>query len=87
MYKFCARATHGISCVARVFINSATGTRTRVARVRAEYPNQLGYGGSEGIVHVFVSVFFTLYVLTTQFEGFVARWRGATAPGFGEARA
>ena len=26
--------------------NSATGTRTRVARVRAEYPNQLDYGGS-----------------------------------------
>ena len=24
---------------------SATGTRTRVARVRAEYPNQLDYGG------------------------------------------
>ena len=27
--------------------NSATGTRTRVARVRAEYPNQLDYSGSE----------------------------------------
>ena len=26
--------------------NSTTGTRTRVARVRAEYPNQLDYGGS-----------------------------------------
>ena len=26
-------------------INSATGTRTRVARVRAEYPNQLDYSG------------------------------------------
>ena len=25
---------------------SATGTRTRVARVRAEYPNQLDYSGS-----------------------------------------
>ena len=25
--------------------NSATGTRTRVARVRAEYPNQLDYRG------------------------------------------
>ena len=25
--------------------NSAAGTRTRVARVRAEYPNQLDYGG------------------------------------------
>ena len=27
---------------------SATGTRTRVARVRAEYPNQLDYSGSCG---------------------------------------
>ena len=27
--------------------NSATGTRTRVARVRAEYPNQLDYSGAE----------------------------------------
>ena len=26
-------------------LNSATGTRTRVARVRAEYPNQLDYSG------------------------------------------
>ena len=26
--------------------NSATGTRTRVARVRAEYPNQLDYSGA-----------------------------------------
>jgi hypothetical protein len=26
--------------------NSATGTRTRVAWVRAEYPNQLDYSGS-----------------------------------------
>ena len=25
--------------------NSATGTRTRVARVRAKYPNQLDYSG------------------------------------------
>ena len=30
----------------QVFAYSATGTRTRVARVRAEYPNQLDYGGS-----------------------------------------
>ena len=28
-------------------INSGTGTRTRVARVRAEYPNQLDYTGVE----------------------------------------
>ena len=26
-------------------MNSATGTRTRVARVRAEYPDQLDYSG------------------------------------------
>ena len=26
--------------------NSATGTRTRVARVRAEYPDQLDYSGA-----------------------------------------
>ena len=29
------------------FENSATGTRTRVARVRTEYPNQLDYSGSD----------------------------------------
>ena len=28
-------------------LNSATGTRTRVARVRAEYPSQLDYSGSQ----------------------------------------
>ena len=27
--------------------DSATGTRTRVARVRAEYPNQLDYSGDD----------------------------------------
>ena len=39
-------------CVVTIFsesrcyeTNSATGTRTRVARVRAEYPNQLDYSG------------------------------------------
>ena len=26
-------------------VNSATGTRTRVARVKAEYPDQLDYSG------------------------------------------
>ena len=30
-----------------VLDNSATGTRTRVARVRAEYPNQLDYSGAQ----------------------------------------
>ena len=28
------------------FKNSVTGTRTQVARVKAEYPNQLDYNGS-----------------------------------------
>ena len=31
--------------------NSATGTRTRVARVRAEYPNQLDYSGDVYLFH------------------------------------
>ena len=31
------------------FQNSATGTRTRVARVRAEYPNQLDYSGVDDV--------------------------------------
>ena len=38
--------------------NSATGTRTRVARVRAEYPNQLDYSGSA--VHVLLFFAFAL---------------------------
>ena len=38
-----AGQTHGLSHEATA--NSATGTRTRVARVRAEYPNQLDYSG------------------------------------------
>ena len=37
-------AGHDIDVTSR-WENSATGTRTRVARVRAEYPNQLDYGG------------------------------------------
>ena len=32
-------------CCTQAMIDSATGTRTRVARVRAEYPNQLDYSG------------------------------------------
>ena len=32
--------------IARPETNSDAGTRTRVARVRAEYPNQLDYIGS-----------------------------------------
>ena len=34
--------------------NSATGTRTRVARVRAEYPSQLDYSGSDNLVNQFI---------------------------------
>ena len=34
--------------------SSATGTRTRVARVRAEYPNQLDYGGIEEVPEIWL---------------------------------
>ena len=34
----------------KLVFNSATGTRTRVARVRAEYPSQLDYSGLGGVV-------------------------------------
>ena len=47
------RAAHFADALALLLLpqqNSATGTRTRVARVRAEYPNQLDYSGSA--VHV-----------------------------------
>ena len=47
------RAAHFADTLALLLLpqqNSATGTRTRVARVRAEYPNQLDYSGSA--VHV-----------------------------------
>ena len=39
-------STHQNQKVEEKHSNSATGTRTRVARVRAEYPNQLDYSGS-----------------------------------------
>ena len=47
------RAAHFADTLALLLLpqqNSATGTRTRVARVRAEYPNQLDKSGSA--VHV-----------------------------------
>ena len=37
--------SHSVSLHGQGQQNSATGTRSRVARVRAEYPNQLDYGG------------------------------------------
>ena len=40
-------AAVGIYVNGRQHEHSATGTRTRVARVRAEYPNQLDYSGSD----------------------------------------
>ena len=43
---------------ARCFIalsNSPTGTRTRVTRVRAEYPNQLDYSGDDIICLLYTS--------------------------------
>ena len=39
-------------------VNSATGTRARVARVRAEYPNQLDYSGCDRD-HLVVSYYCT----------------------------
>ena len=40
---------HNIHCMIFTWLStSATGTRTRVARVRAEYPNQLDYSGLIG---------------------------------------
>ena len=39
------RAKPAPQCVAPTSNNSATRTRSRVARVRAEYPNQLDYSG------------------------------------------
>ena len=42
----CGRVSiSAIHCLRKLLRNSATGTRTQVARVRAEYPNQLDYGG------------------------------------------
>jgi len=43
----CCTRSHATSATPAYHnINSATGTRTRVARVRAEYPNQLDYSGA-----------------------------------------
>ena len=43
--------------------NSATRTRTRVARVRAEYPNQLDYSGRGGNKKID-------YIVTSSQRGF-----------------
>ena len=53
--------------------NSATGTRTRVARVRAEYPNQLDYSGAEKIRR--------WHSILLQAFGLSARSRTLTSPG------
>ena len=39
------RTLSPVNIRAHLRLHSATGTRTRIARVRAEYPNQLDYGG------------------------------------------
>ena len=39
-------AANLFACGSKRHTNSATGTRTRVARVRAEHPNQLDYSGA-----------------------------------------
>ena len=45
-YSGLDQSRHHLPCIALWALqNSATGTRTRVARVRAEYPNQLDYSG------------------------------------------
>ena len=41
----CVPTGHGVVRVAPTSTSSATGTRARVARVRAEYPSQLDYSG------------------------------------------
>jgi hypothetical protein len=59
-------------------VNSATGTRTRVARVRAEYPNQLDYSGDaalEGSRCVCASsVYFCRHLLLQHLDT-AASWR------------
>ena len=52
---------------------SATGTPTRVARVRAEYPNQLDYSGVEKIRR--------WHSILLQAFGLSARSRTLTSPG------
>ena len=52
--------------------NSATGTRTRVARVRAEYPNQLDYSGPTiqfGLFVVLVTHVKIWHVFSTRIVG------------------
>ena len=52
----------------QVFPYSATGTRTRVARVRAEYPNQLDYGGSAvEWIKINNKIIFTTRLVSVQF--------------------
>ena len=49
-YFYEQNSASGIPCVIHRYFyetNSATGIRIQVARVRAEYPNQLDYGGSD----------------------------------------
>ena len=49
--SFACRRQHlqlaGAFRLGRIILSSATGTRTQVARVKAEYPNQLDYIGLE----------------------------------------
>ena len=47
MYRPHIIGARALACPRACGMHSATGTRTRVARVRAEYPNQLDYGGIE----------------------------------------
>ena len=47
-------------------INSTTGTRTQVARVKAEYPNQLDYSG---VVVGLLQFYFAYYCLPFYLQG------------------
>ena len=58
--------------------HSATGTRTRVARVRAEYPNQLDYSGPSLF---FLCLFATNLCCACDFRNLASREVFANDPG------
>ena len=71
--------------------NSATGTRTRVARVRAEYPNQLDYSEccKHSHRHILNNTFFVFFGHNSYVSGLAAElffpdsglWRLTVASG------
>ena len=54
---------------------SATGTRTRVARVRAEYPNQLDYSGSRKYSNCACSIIFAIEPTMAKLGAWTLQWR------------